>query len=213
MTAITLFAVLVIVLGSSGWYVWSNQVYSYNQCGTTTYTVTTTYGWHPPVVQCVVTGTSITLSSPITICGPSGCTTMTTGVSCPYGLTPEWTGSSWVCVQLPPLGSTTSSSSISLRDVGLCASICIYPSPELSATIFVNGSVPLSTLHLFINGTDEGITTPANTMTNYALLFKATPNNPAMPIIAGKTYAIVVVARFQDNSTSTASATVVAGSG
>lgn len=50
-------------------------------------------------------------------------------------------------------------------------------------------------------------------MTNYALLFKATPNNPAMPIVDGKTYAITLVATFQDNSTYTVSATVVAGSG
>jgi hypothetical protein len=97
--------------------------------------------------------------------------------------------------------------------VGLCASNCIYPAPELSATVFVNASVPLSTLHLFINGTDERTTGAANTMTSYALVFKAQPNNPAMPIIAGKTYAITVVATFQDNSTSTTSATVVAGTG
>jgi len=109
--------------------------------------------------------------------------------------------------------ATTKVSSIFLRDVGLCASICIYPSPYLSATILVNGSVPLSTLHLFINGADEATTTYTNTMTNYALQFKATPNNPAMPILDGRTYTIMVVATFQDNSTYTASATVVAVSG
>ena len=114
----------------------------------------------------------------------------------------------WIGTQPPRITNT-----ISLRDVGLCASNCIYPSPELSATIFVNGSVPLSILHLFINDTDEGTTTTFNTMTNYALLFKATPNNPAMPIVDGKTYAITLVATFQDNSTYTVSATVVAGSG
>jgi hypothetical protein len=103
--------------------------------------------------------------------------------------------------------------SISLQGVGLCTSNCIYPSPYLSATILVSGSVPLSALHLFINGTDEGITTTANTMTNYALVFKAQPNNPAMPIVDGKTYTITLVATFQDKSTSTASATVVASSG
>jgi hypothetical protein len=113
----------------------------------------------------------------------------------------------------PPTTNPTRINSISLRDVGLCARICIYPSPELSATILVNASVPLSTLHLYINGTDEGTTRTANTMTNYALLFKATPSNPAMPIVDGKTYAITVVATFQDNSTCAASATVVASSG
>ncbi len=71
----------------------------------------------------------------------------------------------------------------------------------------------MSTLHLFINGTDEGITTTANPMTNYALVFKAQPNNPAMPIEDGNTYTITVVATFQDNSTDTVPVTVVAGSG
>ena len=108
---------------------------------------------------------------------------------------------------------------ISLQNVGLCASNCIYPSPELSATVFVNGSVPLSNLHLFINGTDEGRFVPFNatfnTMTNYALPWKTVlfHSNNAMPLIAGKTYTITVVATFQDNSTCTVSATVVASSG
>ena len=69
----------------------------------------------------------------------------------------------------------------------------------------------MSTLHLFINDTDEG-TTPFNTMPNYPLIFETEPNNSAMPIISGKTYTIMVVATFQDNSSSTVSATVVAGS-
>jgi len=69
---------------------------------------------------------------------------------------------------------------ISLQGVSLCASNCWYPSPYLSATVFVNGSVPLSSLHLFINGTDEGILTYSNTMTSYALVFKAQPKNPAI---------------------------------
>jgi hypothetical protein len=122
----------------------------------------------------------------------------------------------------PPATNLTTTNSISLRDVSLCASICIYPSPEFSATIFVNESVPLSTLHLFINGTDEGRTTVANATigyathllyTTYGLAVKTKPNNPAMPIIAGKTYTITIEATFQDKSTSTASATVVASSG
>jgi hypothetical protein len=109
--------------------------------------------------------------------------------------------------------------SISLQGVELCTSNCIYPSPYLSATILVNASVPLSALHLFINGTDEGITnevtatTYTNIMTSYVLWFKTGPNNPAMALIAGKTYKITFVATFQGGSTSTASATVVAGSG
>jgi hypothetical protein len=109
--------------------------------------------------------------------------------------------------------NSPTTNSISLQGVGLCASNCIYPSPYLSATILVNASVPTSTLHLFINGTDEGITATSNTMTNYALLFKATPNNPAMPITSGKAYTIAIVATFQDSSSATASIIVVASSG
>ena len=72
----------------------------------------------------------------------------------------------------------------------------------------------MSTLHLFINGTSEGLGTySTNTMTNYAVVFKANPTNPAMPIVAGKTYTITLVATFQDNSTYTASTTIVADSG
>jgi hypothetical protein len=115
----------------------------------------------------------------------------------------------WIGRHLPRITNI-----MSLRDVHLCVGAVICPSPYLSGTILVNGSVPLSTLHLFINGTDEGtIPGPATTSyatnllyTSYAFVFSTQPNNPAMPIIAGKTYTIMVVATFQDNSTCTVSA-------
>ena len=105
-----------------------------------------------------------------------------------------------------------SRNSISLQGVSLYTSTpATYPSPYLSAMIFANASAPLSSLHLFINGTDEGTTTYSNnTMTNYVIWFKAMPSNPAMPIIAGKIYNITLVAAFQDNSTFTASVSIVA---
>jgi len=105
-----------------------------------------------------------------------------------------------------------SQNSISLQGVSLYTSTpATYPSPYLSAMIFANASAPLSSLHLFINGTDEGTTTYSNnTMTNYAIWFKAMPSNPAMPIIAGKIYNITFVAAFRDNSTFTASVSIVA---
>jgi hypothetical protein len=109
-----------------------------------------------------------------------------------------------------------SRNSISLQGVSLYRSTPgTYPSPYLSAMIFTNASAPLSSLHLFINDTDEGTTTYSNnTMTNYAIWFKAMPSNPAMPIIPGKIYNITFVATFQDNSTFTASVSVVtAGAG
>jgi hypothetical protein len=104
--------------------------------------------------------------------------------------------------------------SISLQGVSLYRSTPgTYPNPYLSAMIIVNATVPLSSLQLFINGTDEGTTPYTNTMTNYADWFKAMPSNPAMPIMAGKTYAITLIATFEDNSTFTASVSVVALAG
>jgi hypothetical protein len=92
----------------------------------------------------------------------------------------------------------------------------VYPPPYLSAEILVNATVPLSKLTLFINGTYEETYIHERAglelnQTIYVLLYKAGPNNPAMPIIPGRTYEIMFVAIFQDNSTSTASASVVAG--
>jgi len=122
----------------------------------------------------------------------------------------------------PPTTNTVTMTNISLPDVSLCASNCIYPSPYLSATVFVNGSARLSTLHWFVNGTDERTTLGPNATTSYAtnalytgysVVYRLHLNNPAMPIIAGKTYTITVEVVFQDNSTSTASTIVVAGSG
>jgi len=88
----------------------------------------------------------------------------------------------------------------------------IYPTPYLSATIFVNRSVPLSKLTLFINGTLEASGSQGESnKTIYGLIYKAQPSNQAMPIIAGRTYEVTFVAIFEDNSTSTASKIVVAG--
>jgi len=98
---------------------------------------------------------------------------------------------------------------ISLQGVSLYTK-SIYPNPHLSATVFVNASVPLSSLHLFVNGTDQGSSTYTSDMTEYAILYKATISNQTMPIIAGKTYLITFAATFRDNSTSAASVYVVA---
>ena len=121
----------------------------------------------------------------------------------------------------PNQPTTSPTNTISLRDLSLCTSNCYpignYPITYLSATISVNGSVPLSTLHLFINDTDEGTQTFYNEGTktfyktiSYPFLFEAEPNNSAMPIVDGRTYTIMVVATFQNGSTYTASATLVA---
>lgn len=149
----------------------------------------------------------------------------TTTVSTTCGQNGQIVPCSTTTLTCPPFcatGISTTGNSISLQDVSLCAINCLYGSPELSATIYVDGSVRLSTLHWFINGTDEGTTIGPNATvsyatnllyTNYTVGYTVHPNNPAMPIIAGETYTIKVVSTFQDNSTYTASATVVASSG
>lgn len=95
--------------------------------------------------------------------------------------------------------------------VGVCSSNCIYPRPYLSAMVSVNTTSPLVSLHLFINGTDEGIVGSFNnTITDYGYVLKANPHNPSLPVQAGKTYHVELVAAFRDGDTSTAAASTVA---
>lgn len=90
----------------------------------------------------------------------------------------------------------------------------------LSATVFVNSSGPLVTYHLFVNGTDEGITlfqigppgTNHTVKQSADYQFQAYPNNASMPIQAGKTYFVELVATFGDGETSTATALTTATS-
>ena len=51
--------------------------------------------------------------------------------------------------------ATTGRDSISIQ-FSLCASNCGYPSPYLSGDIFINGSVPISSITMYINGTYNG---------------------------------------------------------
>lgn len=94
--------------------------------------------------------------------------------------------------------------------MSLCTRNCLFPSPFLLGTVFVNSSVPLQTLQLYINGTFEGTTNYSNKFTNYAIGYKSSPNNPVMPIVSGKSYDVTFVATFQDGSVSNASTVVVA---
>jgi hypothetical protein len=122
------------------------------------------------------------------------------------------------------LGTTTRTTTrgtgldfISLYDgVSLCSSNCTYPSPYLSGTVLVNASAsPLTGLRLLVNGTDEGTVASFtnNTLTNFAYERKASPENPAMPILSGGTYSVLLIATFRDGDTSTASVSTVAGAG
>jgi parallel beta-helix repeat protein len=115
---------------------------------------------------------------------------------------------------LPNVTTTTTAPAgpyISLQGVEL-ETKSIYPNPYLCASVFVYASVPLYKLTLFVNGAYEGTSfEPYRNSTSYVEIYKAQPSNQAMPIIAGRTYEITFVATFQDNSISTASASVVAG--
>ena len=103
---------------------------------------------------------------------------------------------------------------ILIQGASLCPTNCVYPSPHLSAMIIVNATIPLSSLTLYVNNTLEPSSQEGsnnNTLTSYALDFKATPNNPEMPILAGKVYVIEFVAVFSDGIVATATTTVTAG--
>ncbi len=95
--------------------------------------------------------------------------------------------------------------------VGLCSHSSIYPNPPyLLATILVNGNSPLSSIDLTINGTYEGSAYFRFNMTSYVTSFNLNPNNPSLPILAGKTYGLTFVATFRDESTYTATASTIA---
>ncbi len=110
------------------------------------------------------------------------------------------------------IAQLTFQSYISLEGGVELATKSIYPTPYLSTDVFVNRSVPLSKLSLFINGTLEASGSQGESdRTVYGIVYKAQPSNQEMPIIAGRTYEVTFVATFEDNSTSTASVIVVAG--
>lgn len=114
---------------------------------------------------------------------------------------------------LSSIHSTTSSSLNFIAVAGgmsLCSSNCNYPGPYLSGTVFVNSTVPLLSIQLSINGTSEGTSNYSNNSTKFPIGYKASPTNQSMPIVSGKTYLIVLVAKFQDNSSSVASVVLTA---
>jgi hypothetical protein len=57
---------------------------------------------------------------------------------------------------LCPTTATTTAENISLQGFSLCPTDCVYPSPYLSGLIIVNGTVPLSQIIMYVNGTYNG---------------------------------------------------------
>jgi len=114
--------------------------------------------------------------------------------------------------------SPSATDKISLPDgVSICSGDCGHPSPYLSATVLINSTGPISSLHLFINGTDEG-STPLNVflpyndsaMESFYYQYQAQPTNTSLSIQAGKTYSIELLAAFADGETSTVMALTTA---
>jgi len=98
---------------------------------------------------------------------------------------------------------------MTLQNFSLCPSNCNYPSPYLSGEIYFGGPSLVKSLELFVNGTDEGKLGHGIGVTNVIYQYKGSFQSPQ--VIAGDAYVIKFVAVFEDNSTATASTTVVAG--
>ena len=100
---------------------------------------------------------------------------------------------------------------ISVSGVSLCASDCIYPAPYATALVQFNSNSPVSTLKVYVNGTYDA--TPLqnpNNMTHYAYLWKGSVPNSLIPVVKGDTYVFEFSVVYQDGSTGSAYAQIVA---
>lgn len=95
-----------------------------------------------------------------------------------------------------------------LQNFSVCTSSCVYPAPYVSGYVVISNSSPLHSLHLVVNGTDEGYRYFNNQFQNFVYYYKGSFSTPTA--IAGDKYAIQVTVTFNDNSTSTASVEVTA---
>ncbi len=101
--------------------------------------------------------------------------------------------------------------SISLQSFSICQSSCFYGNPLISGKVVVNESEPLQSMKLSVNGVDEFVSNYVNYgIGNYSIPYRVSPNDQSLPIVAGRSYRITLVATFQDNSTLSASSDLVA---
>ena len=61
----------------------------------------------------------------------------------------------WGNILLLPF--TVTSNTISVSGLSLCPSDCVYPAPYVSASVLINGSVPISSLTVYVNNTYDGV--------------------------------------------------------
>jgi hypothetical protein len=112
-----------------------------------------------------------------------------------------------------PTTTTTNSlgTVISVSGVSLCANNCIYPSPYATALVNFTSNSPVSTLKVYVNGTYDA--TPLqnpNNNTHYAYLWKGSVPNSLIPVVKGEIYVFEFTVVYQDGSTGSAYAQVVA---
>ena len=74
----------------------------------------------------------------------------------------------------------------------------------LSTSLIVNSTSPLKTLHVFLNGTDQGTFPYSNELKAYLIVLQ-TPLHNTVWIADGNTYFMTAVATFGDGSTYTSS--------
>ena len=99
--------------------------------------------------------------------------------------------------------------SVSLGSFSLCVSDCYYPAPLLAGTVYFNSTSPVRGFQLTVNGTNEnglGLGFPISDM-NVPFVFKDTLTSR---VVAGDDYAITFDFYFNDSTSATAAANVVA---
>jgi hypothetical protein len=105
-------------------------------------------------------------------------------------------------------GSTAEKSTISLQNFSICSANCNYPSPYMFGEVYVNAHSPLYSLQISISGNPLYTKYFHNQFLNYVYQFKTV--GFASAIVSGDSYSVQFIATFNDNSTWTASAEVVA---
>ncbi len=104
--------------------------------------------------------------------------------------------------------------SVILRSFSICVVDCYYAPPYINGRVLVNTTVPLYSLRLIINGTNEFWSNYNDYgVGNYTVPFNASGYNESLTIVPGKPYLVTLVATFEDNSTVSASTVVVANTG
>jgi hypothetical protein len=98
---------------------------------------------------------------------------------------------------------------ITLQNFSLCPSNCGYPSPSLTGEVNLRGPLVVENLELIVNGTDEGGQGYRIGQTNIVYDYRGTFLSPQ--VVVGDSYVITLVATYSDNSTASATTTVIAG--